>query len=394
MKKYFFIILIVIISSACYAKADRDSLLFNAIHEMLNENFDQSEILLDSLAKKYPGDPVPAFFKGVLTFGKSSYVTNYKRFDKLSLNHWENCVKRCDELLKININDAYALFFKGGSQGYIATLQTRKKSYLKAGFNVYKSMKSLYKALELDSTYYDIYYGMGLYHVVAANSPGILKFLQKILPIPNGDEDFGFSCLEKSYRKGRFSPLIVQSMLSFFHIYYRTDYEKGLDYILPLLDKYPQSSDFMMIVSSLYAHQGFETGETEWQKMLNMISKVETRFKIRSEKIRGYYFLKILFLKGYANFKLERYDLAKMYLKSLVDNYKKNSYTGIANSLLGMIEDLEGNRESAISFYKKANKQKKYGNMKELISLCLKEPYNSQKHQLLLKGFFVLPDRP
>ena len=83
-----------------------------------------------------------------------------------------------------------------------------------------------------------------------------------------------------------------------------------------------------------------------------------------------------------------------MYLKSLVDNYKKNSYTGIANSLLGMIEDLEGNRESAISFYKKANKQKKYGNMKELISLCLKEPYNSQKHQLLLKGFFVLPDRP
>lgn len=394
MKKVILLFLVFTINFSCLAKADRDPILFKAIHEMLNENFTQSEMLLDSLAVKYPGDPVPAFFRGVLTFGKSSYIADYKKYDNICLKHWDKCVKQCNVLLKKNKNDAYALFFKGGSQGYMATLQTRKKSYLKAGFNVYKAMKSLYRALELDSSYYDIYYGMGLYHVVAANSPAILKFLQKILPIPNGDEEFGFSCLETSFQKGTFSPLIVQSMLSFFHIYYRTDYDKSYDYILPLLEKYPQSSDFMMIVVSLYAHQGFETGETEWQEMLTEISKVETRFKIRSERVRGYYFLKLLFLKGYANFKLERYDLAKMYLKSLVDNYKKNPYTGIAASLLGMMEDLNGNRESAISFYKKANKQKKFGNMKELISFCLKEPYHPQKHQLILNGFFELPDRP
>ena len=83
-----------------------------------------------------------------------------------------------------------------------------------------------------------------------------------------------------------------------------------------------------------------------------------------------------------------------MYLKSLVDNYKKKSYTGIAATLLGMIEDLKGNRESAIKYYKKANKQKKFGNLKEIISSCLKEPYNPQKHILIFDDFFELPGRP
>ena len=77
-----------------------------------------------------------------------------------------------------------------------------------------------------------------------------------------------------------------------------------------------------------------------------------------------------------------------MYLKSLVENYKKNPYTGIAATLLGMMEDNNGNRESAIEYYKKADKEKKFGNMKEIISSCLKEPYNPLKQILILNDFF------
>jgi hypothetical protein len=149
-----------------------------------------------------------------------------------------------------------------------------------------------------------------------------------------------------------------------------------------------------MTLAALYCHQSFTTGNTDWQNLIKTITKIENRFKSRSVRLRGYYRIKLLFFKGYANFALGKHEISNMYLKSLVDHYKKNSYTGIAVTLLGMMEDLKGNRELAMNYYKNANKQKKFGNLKEIIPSCLKEPYNPQKHVLILNDFFELPGRP
>jgi hypothetical protein len=76
-----------------------------------------------------------------------------------------------------------------------------------------------------------------------------------------------------------------------------------------------------------------------------------------------------------------------------VNEYKKNPYTGIALTLLGMIEDVHGNRELAVRYYKRAKRHKKYGNLNEILSICLKQSYRPDQLKLILDDFFTLPDR-
>ena len=186
------------------AKADEDHLLFEAIELLLNEDFVQATVLFDSLDQKYPADPLPSFLKGVLYWRQSYNMENYQKFDNFILKHYRKSIKLSDALLRKKSKDSYALFFKGGAFGYTGSVYVRDKNLIKGGISGYKGIKYLQKAFELDSTYWDIYYGMGLYHVAAANSPSIVKFLQKILPIPSGDEDLDLLVLKNVIKKDIF----------------------------------------------------------------------------------------------------------------------------------------------------------------------------------------------
>ncbi len=372
--------------------ADRDPLLLKGIELLLDEYFDSSIVYFDSVSNFYSNDPVPLFFKGMVYFRKAFNMKEFDKYSKVFLKYWESGLEICEKNLQKNPEDAYALFFKGGILGYIGNQYVIRKSFFKGASNAYSGIRALQKSYELDSTYIDMYYGLGLYHVTAANSSNIVKFLQKLLPIPYGDEELGIKYLRLCTKEGFYSKVLSQALLAYVYTYYRPNIDSAIFFIQPLIEKYPRSTDFLITAINAYAYDGLNNTSTDWTQLLSYINKLESRMEERKEKLTKWYSGKLLFLKGYSYFMLKDFENAKLYLNKFTRKYKDNEYKSVAYLTLGFIEDINNNRKSALSFYNKASKGKKFGNLVELLNIYKSKKYNFGEK--FFKGFFYeLPDK-
>jgi len=377
-----------------YARADRDSLLLTSVDAMMHERFQEAETLMEQFVRKYPEDPVPVFFRGVLYWRQGSYMSGRRAFDAKSNDYWKKCIEICDSNLEEDADDSYSLFFKGGALGLIGTNKVMRKKYVRAGINAYKGIRNLQRAFELDPGYWDIYYGMGLYHVVAANTPGVVKFIQKILPIPTGDQDLGIEYLKISNEKGYFAPYMANSLLGFCFIYYDTNYDSAYFYLDDELSEYPENVSTIILALNLHAHESFNTGETDWTKFLHRIEMLENRVNQRKQRLKDYYWQKFRFFKGYCYFRLERYEEASLILNRFVLDYSDNELCGIAYLILGGIADLSWQRVHALTYYDKAAQYRNHGNLEHVLTQFNERPYSGESDIFYRGQYFDVPDRP
>lgn len=375
--------------------ADQDPDILRCIDVLLHEKFNQSLLLIDSLIKKYPNDPAPLFIKGMIYWRQSYNMQKNKQFDQFCQKYWTQSISLSEKLIKSNTRDGYAYFFKGGACGYLGNLFIRQNSYVKAGLNAIKGINNLEDSFELDSIYWDYYYGNGLYHVAAANSSSIVRFLQKLLPMPSGDENLGVSHLRLASDKGNFTPLLAKAILAFTYTYYRVNYDSAFYYAEPLIEKYPENTDFMVLLLNLYFHQGLKTGTTDWQSALATLNQLDSQMIKRSEHLENWYQEKYSFFKGYTQFKLGQYLESEDQLREFISRQKKNPYEGVAWLTLGVIEDLRNNRAKAIQAYKKAQNCKEIGNLTKLARQFQSKAYQAGNGQEFFRGLeYKLPENP
>ena len=396
MKLFSFLFVLTIITGSLIAAphADQDPLLMKSIELMLHEQFDESGVLLDSLLLKYPEDPCPYFFKGMLTWRISYNMDGYESWDKKSLKYWDKTIEIADRMIEAKKDLAYAHFFKGGAHGYIGTLHVRGGSFIKAGWGVMKGINNLEESFRLDSSYYDTYYGTGLYHVVAANSSSIVRFLQKLLPMSEGNADLGVRYLQIALKKGHFSPILAQAILGFNYTYYRPNYDSAGYYLKPLVESFPRSTDFLTLVINLLAKEGLETGHTDWGALHRYLGLLEGRMGQRKETLAKWYREKYSFFDGYTRFRENDFETAYIVLKQYTKQYGKGVYAGIAYWLLGAMEDLKNNRKQAVKYYQQAEKKNQFGNLKRLVDECLLKPYSNESNLLFKGSFYELPKKP
>ncbi|MBP7461040.1 MAG: hypothetical protein KBA26_07100 [Candidatus Delongbacteria bacterium] len=374
-------------------RADRDPDLIRCLDILLHERFDQAHLLIDSMIKRYPDDPAPLFVKGMIYWRRSYNMESSKSMDKACQKYWNQTISVSEKLIKTNDRDGYAHFFKGGAYGYLGTLFIRQDSYVKAGLNAIKGINNLESSYRMDSSYWDYYYGNGLYHVAAANSSSIVKFLQKLLPMPSGNENLGVDHLRLAADKGNFTPVLAKAILAFTYTYYRVNYDSAFYYVRPLMVQYPESSDFMVLMLNLYFHQAMTTGQTDWASALKCLDDLAMQMSRREEKLEVWYRDKYAFFKGYCLFKLGRYAESESQLRHYLSQHKKNPYEGAAWLTIGAIEDIRLHRDKAKTAYRKADKCKNIGNLHQLCERFLTSAYQAG-HDFYRGLEYKLPEKP
>ena len=68
-----------------------------------------------------------------------------------------------------------------------------------------KIRESLERALKLDPSIDDAYFGIGLYHYYAGVAPAAAKLLRWFVFLPGGDRDAGLQEMLRAYQGSRFS---------------------------------------------------------------------------------------------------------------------------------------------------------------------------------------------
>lgn len=215
------------------------------INGVYSLDFDTAQENIEKVFALYPDHPFAHFGNAMIAWSRYEYEyelsddSQRKAFEKTL----DDSIAGIKRWIKKNPEDPNAYMGIGALYGLRAMFTMRNRSWITAYFSGRKAISNLEKSLKLDPTYYDAYFGLGIYNYFAGTLPGVVKVLAKIVAI-KGDPDKGVEQLNLSREKATFTSdssklLLIEVQNTRGNKYYAP--EKSLEYIRQLRAKYPDN---------------------------------------------------------------------------------------------------------------------------------------------------------
>ncbi len=276
------------------------------IDKSIEEEYETSLALFDSLIQLTPSHPAGYFFKAaayqskMMDFetedGKDEFYDNIEKATELS-----------EHMLKNYPESAEAHFFLGAARSYHSYQLARDKKYFSAIRKASSSIDELEKCLQLDETWYDAYLGIGSYKYW--RSYLTRKFTW--LPFFSDKREQGIENLLCVQDKGTFTRWAALSNLAWIYIEEK-EFEKAIDISQKGLDQFPDSRFFLWPLgdASLKAEK-YNQAIDSYKKLLASVS---------SESINNHYNEIVLNLKlGQCYKALDQDSTAISFLNRAID---------------------------------------------------------------------------
>jgi len=233
-----------------------------------NLHYKESYEVFQKLIELEPDNPRGYFLRSAIYFWMfTEDIKNEKVGDKFRDLSYE-AVEVAEAKLEENENDIDAMFYLGGAYGSLGRYYAMTKSYLNAYWYGNKGKNYLEDVVELDSTYYDAYLGLGIYHYLADILPRFVKILSFILGI-DGDKDQGIIEIQLAAKKGTYSKTEAMFFLAAIYTYREAEYEKAIKICNLLLEKYPDNPGALLSLGRCYSNMGqCSLAEASFKKIL------------------------------------------------------------------------------------------------------------------------------
>jgi len=165
------------------------------------------------------------------------------------------------------------LFYEGSAYGYRAFFQGNNGNFLAAISNGLKSVGSLNQTLEIDSTLYGAYLGIGVYKYWRYSR---LKFISWLPFIPD-DRDEGITMIKLAIAFDPLSRYMAMHQLVYILLDYGR-YEEAIYFAEKIVEKYSESQ-FMWWANShaYFKNKDFEKAKFSYQRLYALISEDENR---------------------------------------------------------------------------------------------------------------------
>ena len=253
---YFFFFLIVALPLAANDQETIiEQLALKGIDLATNLHYKEADAVFEEIVKLEPENPRGYFLRSATYFWmysedvKNEEVGN--KFHDLSNQAVEVAEARLDE----NEDDIHAKFFLGGAYGSLGRYYAMTQSYLNAYWYGKKGLGYLEEVVETDSTYYDAYLGLGIYHYLADILPRFVKILSFLLGV-DGDRELGIRELKIAADKGFYTKTEAMFFLGAIYTYREHEYEKAIEIFNDLLRRYPGNPGALLSLGRCYANMG------------------------------------------------------------------------------------------------------------------------------------------
>jgi tetratricopeptide (TPR) repeat protein len=172
---------------------------------------------------------------------------------------------------------AEAWFYLGGAYGARVQWRVLRGARLAAARDGGRIKAALERAVALDPSMADAYFGIGLYHYYAAVAPAAARMLRWILLLPGGDRAGGL----EQMRRARAGGLLVRDEadyhLHLINVWYETQYPRALEHLEGLIERHPRNPHFRQAAAEI---QDFYLDDTAaslrtWQALLDAARRRE-----------------------------------------------------------------------------------------------------------------------
>lgn len=257
-KIFSFFLFVFCLQSSNYVLAQTDSttqLILKGIDFASTLKYEKAIEVFDKIIELEPENPRGYFLKSATYFWIFSTDMHNEAMGD-TLKEWSlKAVEVAEKKLAANDKDIDALFYLGGAYGTLGRYYGATKSYLKAYWYGQKGKNYLEEVVKMDSTYYDAYLGLGIYHYLADVLPKFVKILSFILGV-DGNKDQGISELYLAAEKGLYTKTEAMFFLGAIYTYRERDFNKAVDIFNKLLKKYPDNCGALIHLGRCYSFMG------------------------------------------------------------------------------------------------------------------------------------------
>lgn len=372
------LLLIVFFTGTYFAQSNvKDSLITIGINQIYNVKFERADSTFKTLRDKFPNDPAGIFFLSMIDWWRILLNTTVEKYDDKFLEEIDLIIEKCDSILEKEPNNVDALFFKAGAIGFRGRLRALRFSWFKAADDGRKALPIVEKVMALEPNSNDAIFGLGLYNYYAAILPEkypILKPIMIFMPSTNKDE--GIRQVKRTAEKGRYAKY---EAIYFLMLIYFTDENKpfvSYKYSKILTKDFPDNPIFEKWEGRIAAKIGNSLRASEiFKDVLLKGQKKMTGYTDDITKREASYYVADRYWKE------NKIDSSKMFFEQslkyskVIDKGKESGFYINTLIYLGMINDVQNNREAAIEYYNRVLDLDKYKQSHQLAEKYLKNPY-------------------
>jgi hypothetical protein len=313
-----------------------DSLIKVLLDFTYRENYGAALSIADEIIQKYPQEPEGYFFKAAIY---DYYMEDYHT-DKYSDKFFSN-MEMAEKKAKAKLNSltdpkerAWMNFYIAGAAGYRAMRAGREGNYIVALKYAIEGLKPLKSALEEDSTLYDAYFPLGIYHYALSKAPSRIGFIPSFVLSRNREEDKerGINYLKLAWQRGRYTSVI--SALTLAWVLSQEGRSKDAIPILKgYVEKYPESRYFKWVYGYLLIKEGrFQEAEEIYEKLLYLV--------LRDQPDSPYNAVYVSYSLGYVKYFLGKFEDA-LRLFILAEEYYEKAPQKVKGELKEVISQVQ-----------------------------------------------------
>ena len=347
------------------------------INGVYSLDFPTAQKNIQQVFDEYPDHPFAHFGNAMIAWSRYEYEfeTSDDKQRKVFEKILDDSISGIQRWIKKNPKDPNAYMGIGALYGLRAMFSMRNRSWVTAYFSGRKAIKNLEKSLELDPTYYDAYFGLGIYQYFAGTLPSVIKVLAKIVAI-KGNPDEGVKQLHLAREKATFTSdsaklILIEVQNTRGSKFYNP--EKSLEFIRQLRAKYPNNPLMRYVeVICLYETGQYNEVNVQANEFLHLIGT--------DPFYKDIYIARAYTALGTAQMAQANWPAARDLFEqgSLAVQNQEPSRWGIWNALrLGQVYDLLGEREKAVKQYKYVLSFKDKWGFDEQAKKLLKKPYEA-----------------
>ncbi len=262
-----FIVLLCLVLSTLSANAETvlsDSSVYDISINVFDNNFETALAASAGIKSGEPDNPLGYFLTGAIYQIISEKFRN-DSFKKEIDENLEQAIDLCDDKKDDDPDNPDWFFIAGASYGYRGLDRALHGGWWGAFRDGMRCKSNLKKTIELDSTYYDAYLGLGSYYYYRTIKSRDFLWL----PFISDNREKGMAQVKKAIDFGRLSPNIARQ--SFLRIYLIEERYNDLVYLADSLYEIDPNDAFTLLyfVEGLIALDSLELAGTRLNRLRN-----------------------------------------------------------------------------------------------------------------------------
>ncbi len=345
------------------------------INGVYSLDFATAEKHIQEVFATYPDHPFAHFGNAMIAWSRYEYefeTSDDKQrvvFEKIL----DDSISGIKRWIKKYPDDPNGYMGIGALYGLRAMFSMRNRSWVTAYFSGRRAISNLERSLELDPSYYDAFFGLGIYQYFAGTLPNVIKVLARLVAI-KGDPEEGVRQLNLARQKALFTAdsaklILIEVQNTRGSPFYNP--QKSLEFIRQLRAKFPTNPLMHYVeVICLYENGYYDEVTEKAQYFLDQIG-------------HNPFYKDIYIARAYTA--LGTTQMAKGNFQAARDIFEKGrravksqapSRWAVWNELrLGQVYDVLGERKKALQQYQYVLSFKDKWGFDEFAKALVKTPY-------------------